>query len=156
MANISFDGFARKTAERADKLIRAVGISLFSSVIRDTPVGDPDYWKGKAPKGYVGGRLRGNWNCSLRAPNTSAIEAPKGYKKPSEYKNFPIGQAVINQIETECNSATRKDSVWLANSLPYAQRVEYGWSKQRPDGMVRKNAARIKRIVSTQLRLLKG
>jgi hypothetical protein len=155
MANISFDQFARKTAERADKLLRAVGISLFSSVIRDTPVGDPDYWKGKAPKGYVGGRLRGNWNCSLRAPDVSTIEAPKTYNKAKDYRNFPVGQVVINKIENECEKANRKDSLWLANSLPYAQRVEYGWSRQRPDGMVRKNAARIKRIVSTQLRLLK-
>lgn len=151
MAEMDFNEFARKTLERADRLIRAVGIKTFSSVIRDTPVGDPDLWKAnegktkpKPPPGYVGGRLRANWRCSLAMPDTSTDE--------SVDKNRGI--VAVNDV---CATADRKKILWLANSLPYAWRIEYeGWSRQAPEGMVRRNVTRIKKIISGELRNLKS
>jgi len=176
MAEIDFTGFANKTLQRADVLIRAVGIKTFNAVIRDTPVGDPDLWKGstkdakgrgKGPEGYVGGRLRGNWRCSLAMPDTTTFTAPKGGNKNGkkktakqarvEYKNFPDANTVLSSVNEVCQSATRKNVLWLANSLPYAHRVEYeGWSRQAPEGMVRRNVARIQKIISGELRKIKG
>lgn len=167
MAEVNFTEFANKTLQRADIMIRAVGIKTFSAVIRDTPVGDPDLWKGSAPAGYVGGRLRGNWRCSLAMPDTTTFTAPKGDGKKGEkkggkqarvqYKNFPDVGTVISSVNNVCQSATRKNVLWLANSLPYAYRVEYeGWSRQAPEGMVRRNVARIKKIISGELRKVKG
>ncbi len=157
MAETNFNQFADKTLRRADLLIRAVGIKTFSAVIRDTPVGDPDLWvslwkdsKGRAidpPEGYVGGRLRGNWRCSLSAPDTST----------SGEHDFPSGGAVLADMQKTCADATRKDSLWLSNSLPYAWRIEYeGHSSQAPEGMVRRNVTRIQKIVSAELRKLKS
>lgn len=164
--DITFDEFARKTLERADKLIRAVGIKTFSSVIRDTPVGDPDLWKRgkadskgrkKAPAGYVGGRLRGNWRCSLAMADVSTFEAPGGAKTRKAYKNFPDLGQVLNEVNDTCNNADRKKVLWLSNSLPYAYRIEYeGWSRQAPEGMVRRNVTRIKKIISGELNKLKA
>lgn len=163
MAEMDFNEFARKTLDRADRLIRAVGIKTFSSVIRDTPVGDPDLWKSKAPEGYVGGRLRGNWRCSLGMPDTTTIEAPKldamAGKKVNRkaYNNFPNLGGVLNDVTETCQTADRKKTLWLANSLPYAYRIEYeGWSRQAPEGMVRRNVTRIKKIISGELRNLKS
>lgn len=153
MSEVDFNEFARKTLERADKLIRAVGIKTFSAVIRDTPVGDPDLWKGtkkdakgrgKGPAGYVGGRLRANWNCSLGAADTATSEST-------------AHAGAIPAVTKTCEEADRKDTLWLSNSLPYAARIEYeGHSKQAPEGMVRRNVTRIKRIISGELRNLKG
>lgn len=153
MSETNFNEFARKTLERADKLIRAVGIKTFSAVIRDTPVGDPDLWKntkkdskgrGKGPAGYVGGRLRANWNCSLGAADTGTSESTNH-------------QGAIPAMTKTCEDADRKDTLWLSNSLPYAGRIEYeGHSRQAPEGMVRRNVTRIKRIISSELRNLKN
>lgn len=153
MADTDFNEFARKTLDRADKLIRAVGIKTFSAVIRDTPVGDPDLWKAgkadsegrkKGPKGYVGGRLRANWNCSLGMADATTTESTAH------------GAAIPAMIK-KCTEADRKDELWLSNSLPYAHRIEYdGHSRQAPQGMVRRNVTRIKRIISGELRKLKS
>lgn len=155
MAEISFNEFARKTLLRQDRLIRAVGIATFNGVIRDSPVGDPDNWKKKPPvgSGYVGGRFRGNWRCSLAAPDLTTFEDSKG---PKYDKNFPGLGAVLGDVSKSCQEADRKSVLWLANSLPYAYRLEYeGWSRQAPEGMVRRNVARVKQNISKELRKLK-
>lgn len=136
--------FARKTLLRADLLIRAVGIKTFSAVIRDTPVGDPDLWQSPAPEGYVGGRLRANWNCSLGAADTSTTESTRH------------GEA-IPKVHAAIAEADRKDVLWLSNSLPYAGRIEYdGHSRQAPAGMVRRNVIRIKANLANELRRLRS
>lgn len=150
---LTFDEFAKKTLKRADLLIRAVGIKTFSAIIRDTPVGDPDLWKsGKAdskgrkkpPTGYVGGRLRANWNCSLGMADTSTTESTN---------HAAAIPAMMQTVET----ANRKKTLWLSNSLPYAHRIEYdGHSRQAPQGMVRRNVSRIKRIITGELNKLKS
>lgn len=139
-----FTDFARKTLLRADLLKRAVAIKLFSSVIRDTPVGDPDLWKHKAPPGYVGGRLRANWNCTVGTPDTSTTESTQH-------------SAAIPKVIEVCQASDRKDINWLSNSLPYAARIEYeGWSRQAPSGMVRRNVTRIKRLIKQELQRVKA
>jgi hypothetical protein len=131
--------FVRRTLERADVLKRAVAIKLFSSVIRDSPVGDPDLWKSKPPVGYVGGRFRANWNCTVGTADTSTSESTN---------HAGAIPAMIQVVQP----TTRHDINWLSNSLPYAARLEYeGWSRQAPAGMVRRNTARIKRLISQEL-----
>lgn len=153
MAELTPEQFAKKTLSRADLLIRAVGLKLFSSVIRDTPVGNPDLWRGarsyldtrktNAPEGYVGGRLRANWRCSLSAADTTTDESTSH-------------ERAVPHVEQTLEKATRKDTLWLANSLPYAHSIEYdGHSQQAPEGMVRRNAARIRRLLSEELGKLK-
>lgn len=135
--------FARKTLLRQDLLKRAVAIKLFSSIIRDSPVGDPDLWKSKPPVGYVGGRFRANWNCTIGAADTSTTEST----------DFAAAIPAVIQV---CEASDRKDVNWLANSLPYAERLEKGWSRQAPAGMVRRNVTRIKRLVTQELQRIKA
>lgn len=159
----SFNDFAKKTFLRCDLLIRAVGIKTFSAIIKDTPVGDPDLWKvnegkpekeRKGPPGYVGGRLRGNWNCSLGWPNVSTIEHIPG----DEYKaDWPGTAEQTADVHAKCNSATRHSVLWLSNGLPYAGKIEYdSHSKQAPAGMVRRNVARIKQNLANELARIKA
>jgi hypothetical protein len=42
--------------------------------------------------------------------------------------------------------------IYLTNSLPYARRLEYGWSKQAPAGMVRITVANFERHLQNQIK----
>ena len=76
------------------------------------------------PDGYVGGRARGNWQCSLNAPITSEIDRidANGIGPRAEVR------ATVKVGEVN----------YLSNNVPYIRRLEFeGHSKQAPDGMVR-------------------
>ena len=78
-------------------------------------------WK---PPGYVGGRARGNWQCSLDAPITS-----------ENGRIDPNGSAAIAEVTSTVKAGHVN---YLSNNVPYIRRLEYkGHSKQAPDGMVR-------------------
>ena len=113
--------FAKLTNASMDETGRAIALELFSSIIKDTPVDT--------------GRARGNWQTSIGTPKEGQVtrdgEGPALAEAASETAKFGIGKLV-----------------WLSNNLPYIYRLEYlGWSKQAPDGMARKNVARIQSIV---------
>lgn len=123
--------FITRAKEEADRRIRAITLELFSGIILRTPVGNPDYWKSPAPPGYVGGRLRGNWQTSKGAP------------KQGQLDNIDAtGSTTIAGVAV--NMGGLGDVTYMANNLPYARPVEFGHSKQQaPGGMVRLEFARI-------------
>lgn len=143
---MSFSGdlnsFERRAInERYAKLKINVGIALFSAVIKGSPVGDPDLWKSKPPKGYVGGRFRANWMCSKQAMSKVVSD-----------EIDPSGSSTISEMINIVSGSRPEDSLHLTNSLPYAQRLEYkAHSKQALAGMVRINVARFKTILRKKL-----
>lgn len=90
----------------------------------------------KAGKGYVGGRLRGSWQASIGAPSTS---------EPSRID--PSGGDTIAAAAAALASFQAGPSIYLTSNVPYASRIEYGWSKQAPNGMVRVSVAEVSDIV---------
>ncbi len=44
------------------------------------------------------------------------------------------------------------DVIYLANSLPYIRRLEYGWSKQAPAGMVRGTVGEFQQAIDKALK----
>ena len=121
-----------KAKEQAELAVRRIVIQLFSEVVDMSPVGNPDLWK--SPKqGYVGGRFRANWNISFGSPDLSTTE-----------QIDPSGSGSKGRISAQMGKYKLSDSsVFLTNNLPYAQRLEEGWSeKQAPHGMVRVSVAR--------------
>lgn len=148
--------WADKTKARMHRLKKAVAIRLFSDVVADTPVGNVDHWNlSEAEKkrikasGYVGGQLRGGWRASFGRP-----------AEGEHSRVDPSGGMVAAEIVAQVSAAPDGDSIdlILVNRLPYAHRVEYdGWSKKKaPQGMVRKNARRIRNLVREQLAKLKN
>ena len=132
-ANVSewVKGATKNAAATQQRII----LSLFRSVILSTPVGDPDLWQGSAPAGYVGGRLRGNWQISSNAPKTGEVEIidPSGNKTVANVQQFLLNL-----------DFTKDQKVFLANNLPYAYIIEFaGHSRQAPNGMVAMNVLRI-------------
>lgn len=101
---------------------KAITIKLFNSVIQDTPVDT--------------GRARGNWQCSQNSPLTNEID-----------REDKSGSSAQNDVLDVVLASTPDGTVYLTNNLPYAQRLEFGHSGQAPQGMVRKNMARIQQIL---------
>lgn len=115
------DKWGLKALQNIDKVRRASALEVFTLVIMGSPVDT--------------GLLRGNWQTKLNAPvlkSTSRLD--------------PGGSAAV--AEALANLGSMVDVVYMTNSLPYAERIEYeGWSRQAPNGMVRAAAAKWQRIV---------
>lgn len=110
--------------DASEKVIRGTAISIFSNIIKQSPVGNPSLWKRKAPPGYTGGRFRGNWQTTLAAPAQGEISGVRGE-----------GQA-IGEAESKTRSYKLGQTLFMANNLPYAYKLARGGSKQRPDGWI--------------------
>lgn len=135
---LSLAAFAEKAPELARTVVRKVSIDLLTATVLRTPVGNPELWKNKPPKGYVGGRLRANWNVSLVSPDATTTDAID-----------KSGQGAIGKGMSTIAAADGIEDIWIMNSLPYAIPVEYGHSGvQAPQGMVRVSIADAQRFVN--------
>lgn len=135
--------FAEKAQGNADAVIRKVAIDMLARVVLRTPVGNPSLWKHKAPPGYVGGRLRGNWNVSI---GTRPGIVMQDAIDPSGRTTIEKGTAVLVGYRSG-------PSIHISNSLPYARPVEYGHSSiQSPAGMVRLTVQEFQRFVNEAAR----
>jgi hypothetical protein len=84
-----------------------------------------DYWKSKPPKGYVGGRFRGNWQLgvgSIPSGETGVIDTGGG---------VAVGRIIAAVPEKAAGKV-----YYLTNNSPYGERIEDGWSRQAPQGLV--------------------
>ena len=96
---------------------RVFALNLLSRIVYRTPVDT--------------GRARANWQVSNVSPNTNERKRFK--------KNQPNAVATDTVARGQKNIDKNKEgqSIWLANNLPYIERLESGtWSKQAPQGMV--------------------
>lgn len=95
------------------------------SVIMNTPVGNPSLWKRPAPKGYVGGTARGNWQFSNINPEAQVIPRidPNGSETLAE------GFKVIDQSK-------EGEAVWLVNNVPYIGVLNDGNHSVQASGFV--------------------
>ena len=90
--------------------------------------------RGWAAKNYTGGRFRGNWQVTFDRPAVGAIDRVD----KAGTATLAAGRDVLAHYDSG-----EYGSIWFTNNVPYAQRLEYGWSKQAPAGIVRVVAAEI-------------
>lgn len=100
-----------KAKDKTEMFAKMLAIDIDAALVMRSPVDT--------------GRFRANWMVGIGAINTETFE------RFSDVSHEPL----INSIKV--NGQT----IYITNSLPYAQRLEYGWSKQAPDGMVRLTVA---------------
>ena len=100
-----------------EKTIRSTLLGFTRRVIRETPVDT--------------GRLRGNWQSSLNVPEMTPT---------TRLQTSDSGTANTDASAT-LDKLKIGDIFWFTNNLPYARRIEEGWSKQAPQGMLRRNIA---------------
>lgn len=122
-----FADLAKQGTEAADRTIRGTALDLFSGIVMLTPVGDPDLWQSPAPKGYVGGRLRGEWQIGIDRQPQGELDI---------YDDDGAGTIKAGDRVLDGFSLLRHSDIWFYNPMPYAERVENGWSTQAPQGMV--------------------
>jgi hypothetical protein len=92
----------------------------------------------RAKAGVPSGRARGNWNLSIGAPDGSYDWERKD----------PSGTAQTMLHQRQALAIKPGDRVFICNGLPYIRRLEYGYSRQAPAGMVRVTAEELKPLVA--------
>ena len=108
--------FAAKAKGNTELVIRKISMEAFKRVILKTPVDT--------------GRARANWSCTVGSmSNYSTSDTDKS------------GGATISAASSVVDSWSCKGSVFLTNNVEYILPLEYGHSKQFPNGMVRITAA---------------
>ena len=114
-----FEALAEKMKQDIETVARKAFLDMYRSIVIMSPVET--------------GRFQANWNPSYGSPNvTTTFDTgmTRALRKASAISKFPIG------------------AIWyITNGLPYARRLEYGWSKQSPSGMVRVTALRFQEFV---------
>ena len=116
MANLGdqLKAIAERNKVKLSLVVRKTVLDMAGQMIRLSPVDT--------------GRFRSNWQYGGGAINTytgSAIDA----------------SGSIGRITAGIAGWKPGETMWITNSLPYAQRLEAGWSKQAPAGMVRTTVA---------------
>lgn len=114
--------------EQAALFQKRVAFEVFRRVILKSPVGNPSLWAnpGAAPPGYVGGRFRANWQIDTRLNDDSTEDVDPG--------GGATIAAGLSNIETQ--RIQPYGTIWIFNNVPYARRLEEGWSSQAPSGVV--------------------
>lgn len=108
--------------DKMAKVIRAGAINTFQNIIIGSPVDS--------------GRFRANWQASVNAPKMNILF--EGIKAKTDSHGKPIkNQFNSNQnIIGDTAEYTIDGALYLTNNLPYAVRLEEGWSQQRGAGWV--------------------
>jgi len=116
--------------KQTDEVVRGTLFDLSSAIIKDTPVDT--------------GRLRGNWMASVNKRHNRTTK-----------RTDSTGNSTIGQISQDIQLMGLGHTFYLMNNLPYAERIEYGYSGQAPQGMVRKNIARLQSMLDRQSKRIK-
>ena len=125
--SVSWESDWKKIEQKIDRTlnqgIRATLFEVSTAIIKDTPADT--------------GRARGNWQASVGRGATGDVSVVD--RRSGEAK-------AIADVDQTVRVAVG-DLYYLTNNLPYIERLEYGWSKQAPGGMVRKNLQNFNRLL---------
>lgn len=122
---LAIANFIKKAKKNPETVMRQVSLKLFSAIIKSSPVDT--------------GRFRGNWQTTGATPATGLIAGVD-----------PTGNKAVNSAATYITNSPNWYQFTLTNNLPYAERLEYGWSKQAPVGMVRVNITRFQQLLNEE------
>jgi len=116
-----------KTLEKMGRAVRKIALDTMENVIRMSPVDT--------------GRFRGNWQAAVGTIPSGTIEALD-----------PSGNTVIAKVSGVTEGMNPGDVIYMSNNLPYAQRLEDGYSQQAPSGMVKLTVQRFQPIADAVIR----
>lgn len=104
--------FAGLIKQEINAAARALALDLFSVIMVRSPVDT--------------GRFRGNWQIDISVPALTALA-----------RFDRAGQATILEETQKLLVWKLGQTISFRNNVPYAVRLEYGYSGQAPSGMVR-------------------
>lgn len=91
------------------------------------------------------GRAKGNWQTTINAtPNYALIRYDKE------------GVEVKEELKEVTSKATLEDTINITNCVTYTEGLEFGTSKQAPEGMVRITVAEGEDILNDVIRKVKA
>lgn len=133
--------FAELAKNRADLVVRKVLLDIGSRLVMRSPVGDPAIWKHTAPAGYIGGHFRANWQYA------------EGFIPGGVFPSIDkTGQVSLDRMKSKVPQSPYGKVHFIVNNLPYGPRLETGWSRQAPGGMVGLVVREYQMIVAKALR----
>lgn len=115
-----------------DSFYRSIALSAGNSLVMLSPVDT--------------GRFRNNWNFSVGQDDTStSASADK------------TGTMALGRLRAKIRLTKMGDTVYMTNNLPYALRLENGWSQQRPaeQGIVKETSRLFDEFINDALKGLK-
>lgn len=108
----------QRAGDKAELVVRRTALDLMTDMIDASPVDT--------------GRFKANFVVSTGIMTNSTVDrvdrTPKGQHDAAGAVSY--GEAILKGWKPG-------QTIWILNNLSYAQRLEYGWSKQAPGGMVR-------------------
>ena len=119
--------WSEKTERKMNQAVRKISLDVFTNVINMSPVDT--------------GRFKGNWQPAVGNAPAGMIEAVD-----------PSGALVIARVQGVTAGVTAGDVIYMVNNLPYARRLEDGWSQQAPAGMVALTVQRFQPIADAAIR----
>ena len=132
---MSFSGaindFSKIVDKALDDFAREITTEIAGSVIDLSPVDSSRFVK--------------NWQHGTNAQPIGEVE---------EARNLPKGQSIhAMQAAAKLNMAAKLQNVkfggieYIVNNVPYAERLEFGYSGQAPSGMVRVTFSKLNKLV---------
>jgi len=113
----------RKTSSKMDLAVRKIALEMFRRIILKSPV--------------LSGRFRGNWQLAIGSVPEGTLEL-----------DDKTGTATIAKGAATALGINAGDTIYFANNLPYARRLEEGYSQKAPNGMVALTIQEFQSVVS--------
>lgn len=101
-----------RAGDKAEMVVRGAALELGGQMVDRSPVDT--------------GRFKNAWVTSTGVANRSKSAEPD-----------PSGARARAMLNEKIAGWKPGQTIWILNNLPYAKRLEYGWSKQAPGGIVR-------------------
>lgn len=119
---VDISNFINKANKSMDKAVTYTLLGLGRMVVENSPVGDASYWQHPPPPGYVGGRFRANWQHGTGTMPTIVYDMTANIGFQRIQSSIPNNSAGLVH--------------WIINNVPYSIRLENGYSRQAPQGIV--------------------
>lgn len=129
--------------DNSHAVVRKTVLDIGTSLVKRSPVGNPELWAHPAPPGYSGGHFRANWQIGIGSIPSGILDL----KDKS-------GNVTIRAIQGSIPKEAAGFAYFIANNLPYAQALEDGHSGQAPFGMVALTQVEFQNIINNAVKEL--
>ncbi len=133
--------FAKELDLNMVTAIRMIALDILTRIVKRTPVDT--------------GRARSGWDLTLGEPSSivppETEEKGRKVKAKQKFKSVFAGGATV-AVPAAAAGIDGTQKVYIINNLPYIERLEEGWSKQAPAGMVRLSLAEVEAEVEIMLK----
>lgn len=123
--------WTEETEQSIDDVLQTVVLMVGKSVVTLSPVKT--------------GLFKGNWQLTIDGSANSSL-----------IRRDPEGNSTLADIASKTNTFTAGQVAYIQNMVTYGYDLEYGYSNQAPEGIVRVTALKFAQIVEDAVRLHKN